>query len=105
MKMGKKVLAWGVLVSLMVGLASPVLAASTPIESVAAIEQLLYGQPQGGPLVARLDKMEKDLFGETKSGALIVRIENLNRYIQSSDIAGPSLSLRLNAIEWMVYEP
>jgi hypothetical protein len=104
MKMGKKVLAWGVLVSLMVGLASPVLAASTPIESVAAIEQLLYGQAQGGPLVARLDKMEKDLFGETKSGALIVRIENLNRYIQSSDIAGPSLSLRLNAIEWMVYE-
>ena len=55
--MGKKVLAWGVLVSLMVGLASPVLAASTPIESVAAIEQLLYGQPQGGPLVARLDKI------------------------------------------------
>lgn len=77
---------------------------ATPMENLQRVELMLYGKPQGGALINRLNRLEKDLFGETKTGPLLVRIENVNAYLLGGGIEAASLQLRLNAIEWMIYQ-
>lgn len=76
----------------------------TPLESLKEIEIMLYGKAQVGALIDRLDQLEYDVFGETKTGPILVRIENLNSYLMSGMGTPNSLQLKLNAVEWMVYQ-
>ncbi|MGI6037390.1 MAG: hypothetical protein ACOYD6_04100 [Limnochordia bacterium] len=100
-----KRITWILLCSLIVSVIGPVgTAMASPVEGLATVENMLYGQQQGGALVSRLERLERDLFGETKSGALIVRINNINQYLLSSEVRGASLTMQLNALEWMVHE-
>ena len=50
-------------ITTMPGIALASRAEQTPLEKIAAAEQMVYGQEQTGSLVERTNKMEKDLFG------------------------------------------
>ena len=85
--------------------AVPALAqANTPLESIRQLEVMLYGQAQGGALIERIERLEKDVFGETKTGPILVRVDNPTGYLASGIGGENSLNLKLNAIEWMVYQ-
>ena len=68
------------------GIALASRAEQTPLEKIAAAEQMVYGQEQTGSLVERTNKMEKDLFGLPGREALMAkveRLENENSFLQS----------------------
>ncbi|NMB46089.1 MAG: hypothetical protein GX998_06715 [Firmicutes bacterium] len=101
----RKTVAFGLVICLLFVMASPVWADSgTPLESLRQIEIMLYGKAKVGALIERLDQLENDVFGETKTGPILVRIENLNTYLMSGIGSENSLQLKLNAVEWMVYQ-
>ena len=100
----KKIIALNLVVCLLGILAVPVSAqANTPLENIRQLEIMLYGQAQGGALIERLERLERDVFGETKTGPILVRVT-------TSAVTFPvgwvqrALNLKLNAIEWMVYQ-
>ena len=67
----KKVIALNLVVCLLGLFAVPALAqANTPLESIRQLEVMLYGQAQGGYLIERIERLEKDVFGETKTGPI-----------------------------------
>ena len=101
----KKAVSMSLVVCLLAVMAPPVWANSgMPLENLKEIEIMLYGKPQVGALIDRLDQLEYDVFGETKGGPILVRIENLNSYLMSGIGSPNSLQLKLNAVEWMVYQ-
>ena len=101
----KKIVALNLVVCLLGILAVPVSAqANTPLENIRQLEIMLYGQAQGGALIERLERLERDVFGETKTGPILVRVDNLSSYLSSGLGTESSLNLKLNAIEWMVYQ-
>jgi hypothetical protein len=103
--MKKRFVAIVLVVSLLAVMAAPVWAETgTPLEGLRQIEVSLYGQLQDGALVERLNNLENDVFGEQKAGPILVRIENLNAYLMVGSGTPDSLQLKLNAIEWMVYQ-
>ena len=103
--MKRRFVAMGLVISLLVVLAAPVWAeAGTPLEGLKQVEVALYGQVQQGALIERLNGLEYDVFGEQKAGPILVRIENLNTYLMLGSGTPDSLQLKLNAIEWMVYQ-
>ena len=103
--MKRRFVAIGLVISLLVVLAAPVWAeAGTPLEGLKQVEVALYGQVQQGALIERLNGLEYDVFGEQKAGPILVRIENLNTYLMLGSGTPDSLQLKLNAIEWMVYQ-
>jgi hypothetical protein len=74
------------------------------LENVRQLEVMLYGQAQGGALIERIERLERDVFGESKTGPILVRVDNLTAYLSSGIGGENSLNLKLNAIEWMVYQ-
>ena len=101
----KRIIALNLVVCLLGLFAVPALAqANTPLESIRQLEVMLYGQAQGGALIERIERLEKDVFGETKTGPILVRVDNLTGYLASGIGSENSLNLKLNAIEWMVYQ-
>lgn len=80
-------------------------AESSPLQSLADLERMLYGQEsQGGSLITRLERIEKDLFGRVERGALLVRIEKVRSFVDLGGIDGSSLKVKIAAVEWMVYQ-
>ena len=75
-------------------------AEQTPLERIAVAEQLVYGAEQTGSLVERTAKMEKDLFGLPGREALMAKVERIYSYVRLSSPAEPSLTYKLNALEW-----
>lgn len=101
----RRTVAFALVVCLLVVMASPAWAdTGTPLEGLRRIEVMLYGKAHVGALVERLDRLENDVFGETKSGPILVRIENLSAYLLSGVGTEESLQLKLNAVEWMIYQ-
>ena len=72
----------------------------TPLDKIAASEQLVYGQEQTGSLVERTNKMEKDLFGLPGREALMAKVEKIYSYVRETTAATPALTYKLNALEW-----
>jgi hypothetical protein len=84
-------------------LPAPVFAArteQTPLEKIAVAEQLVYGKEQTGSLVERTNKMEKDLFGAPGREALMAKVERIYLYVRETTTASPSLTYKMNALEW-----
>lgn len=101
----KKTVAFSLVICMLWVLAVPVWAdAGTPLDSLREIEVLLYGKPKAGALIDRLDELEMDVFGTTKAGPILVRIDNLNGYLLAGSGTPNSLQLKLNAVEWLVYQ-
>ena len=68
------------------------------------IEQSLYGQvtPLEAGLLARIERIEKDLFGNPQTGSLISRVDNL-KALATVGTGGSSLIMKLNCAEWMIF--
>ena len=82
------------------GIALASRAEQTPLEKIAAAEQMVYGQEQTGSLVERTNKMEKDLFGLPGREALMAKVERIYGYVRETSAASPSLAYKMNALEW-----
>lgn len=101
----KKTVAFSLVICILGVMAAPVWAdAGTPLDSLKQIEVLLYGKPNAGALIDRLDELETDVFGAITAGPILVRIENLNSYLLAGTGTPNSLQLKLNAVEWLVYQ-
>ncbi|MGE5576874.1 MAG: hypothetical protein ACM3TT_06745 [Syntrophothermus sp.] len=74
----------------------------SPLTGLGDAEKAVYGQEQGGSLLQRVDRLEKDLFGRTQPGALIARIDNIQLFLSGNSGPGPSLTVKLNVLEWFV---
>lgn len=84
-------------------LPTPIFAAKleqTPLEKIAAVEQLVYGMEQTGSLIERTNKMEKDLFGLPGREALMAKVERIYAYVRETSVNSPSLLYKMNALEW-----
>ena len=75
-------------------------AEQTPLEKIAVAEQMVYGTEQTGSLVERTNKLEKDLFGLPGREALMAKVERIYVYVRETTPVSPSLSYKLNALEW-----
>lgn len=74
-------------------------------QSLFDVEAILYGAPGDGPILPRLERVERDVYGRVQDGeVLIVRIERLAHLFSSNLSSGASLLLTLNAIEWMIFQ-
>lgn len=75
--------------------------ANTADDKLAAVEITLYGAVQTGPLLDRINKLEKDYEGGHPGGSIMDRINDL--YDATYDNSnGPSLITQMNALEWAV---
>lgn len=73
---------------------------NTADDKLAAVEQVLYGTVQTGPLAERIIKLENE-FGDTKTGSMMNRVDKL--YNQTFDNEStPSLITQMNALEWAI---
>ncbi len=87
------------------GVPAVVQAETTPLETLAAMETMLYGYAtKDGSMVTRLESLETDLFGQPQRGALLVRIERVRSYLDVGGLDGNPLRLKLAALEWMMYQ-
>lgn len=99
----RKITVVTVLVSLVLSI-TPLVWAATPLEQLAEIEVSLFGAPQSGALLQRLDHAESALFGKpVSSGAIVARTDNLAKLVAGGG-SGVSLIMKLNAAEWMIFQ-
>lgn len=71
----------------------------TPLRSLEIVEEMLYGEPQAGSLLERIQSVELDIYGKTQDGAVLMRIDRVLTFLQDSDGDG-GLQLLLNLAEW-----
>ncbi len=68
------------------------------------IETIVYGSPQGGGLLARLNNAEKDVFGRELPGSLTERQTAMLDFLEKGTSTQPSLLLKLSVAEWAVVQ-
>jgi len=68
------------------------------VQDLEAMEKILYGVPQSGSVLARIEKVEKDLIGDTLSGTLMERAQTLKTFILTGTPEEPSLDFKIRAI-------
>lgn len=66
------------------------------------IETIVYGAPQGGGLLPRLSKAEKDVFGRELPGSLTERQTAILNFLEKETATQPSLLFKLAVTEWAV---
>lgn len=74
----------------------------TVLDKASAVEKIIYGAEQTGSLVERTSKLEKDMYGVETKDALVTKLDRIHTYVRESSTAGPSFSLKLNAVEWIL---
>lgn len=69
-------------------------------QSLERIETIVYGVPQGGGLLPRLNKVEKDIFGRELPGSLTERQTAMLDFLEKGNANQPSLLFKLAIAEW-----
>lgn len=74
-------------------------------ERLSQLEEIIFGRSQAdvASLVQRVEQLERELYGETRTGPLLTRVEHMYEELIAGGL-GHSLLLRLNAVEWMLYQ-
>lgn len=68
---------------------------------LSAIEKAAYGGEQTGPLLDRVNKLERDFEGKHPNESIMDRVDGLyNRMFDNQN--GPSILTQLNAVEWTI---
>lgn len=81
---------------------SLVFAAPEDIEgSLSSMEVATYGKAQAGPVMERIERLEREYNGRLNSGSMTSRIDALYDELYTNDNA-PSKEALMNAIEWNV---
>ena len=74
-------------------------------DKIKAMEVMLYGAPQEGSLLERMDNIEYDVNGLMTSEPILVRIDEMYEYLQGASEEGEaSFATRLNIVEWRLNE-
>ena len=63
--------------------------ASPLVKDLESMEKILYGLPQSGSVLSRVEKIERDLIGDTLSGTLMERVNTLKAFILTLSIRVP----------------
>lgn len=71
-------------------------------QTLERIETIVYGAPQGGGLIARLEHAEKDVFGRELPGSLTERQTAMLDFLEKGSTTQPSLLFKLSVAEWAV---
>lgn len=74
---------------------------NTADDKLAAIETAVYGGPQTGALVDRINRLERDYEGKHPNGGMMDRINYLYDFTFDNS-ASPSLITQMNALEWTI---
>lgn len=79
--------------------------ASSLPEKLSQLEDVIFGRDRAdtGSLVERVEALERELYGSPERGPLLARVEDMYELLIGGG-TGRSLLLRLNAIEWMLYQ-
>ena len=102
--MKKEFFCWAALFALALGVFSPEMAGAegSAVQILAGVETQLYGSPQGGGIVDRLARSEKDLFGRELPGNITERQQALSTFLERGGEGQPSLLFKLGVGEWAV---
>lgn len=68
---------------------------------LADVERAAYGGVQTGPIIERINRLEKDFTGTHPSGSIMERTDVLYDMMFNND-RGPSVLTQLNAVEWSI---
>lgn len=71
-------------------------------QTLERIETIVYGAPQGGGLLARLNNAEKEVFGRELPGSLTERQTAMLSFLEKGTTTQPSLLFKLSVAEWAV---
>ena len=73
-------------------------------QTLERIEIIVYGSPQGGGLLSRLNAAEKDVFGRELPGSLTERQTAMLDFLEKGTMTQPSLLFKLSVAEWAVIQ-
>ena len=73
-------------------------------QTLERIEIIVYGSPQGGGLLSRLNSAEKDVFGRELPGSLTERQTAMLDFLEKGTTTQPSLLFKLSVAEWAVIQ-
>jgi len=73
-------------------------------QTLERIEIIVYGSPQGGGLLSRLNTAEKDVFGRELPGSLTERQTAMLDFLEKGTTTQPSLLFKLSVAEWAVIQ-
>ena len=73
-------------------------------QTLERIEIIVYGSPQGGGLLSRLNAAEKDVFGRELPGSLTERQTAMLDFLEKGTTTQPSLLFKLSVAEWAVIQ-
>lgn len=76
--------------------------ATPAFQTLERIETIVYGAPQGGGLLPRLSKAEKDVFGRELPGSLTERQTAMLDFLEKGTATLPSLLFKLGVAEWAI---
>ena len=71
-------------------------------QTLERIETIVYGSPQGGGLLSRLNTAEKEVFGRELPGSLTERQTAMLDFLEKGTTTQPSLLFKLSVAEWAV---
>ncbi|MEG1501797.1 MAG: hypothetical protein RRZ70_06080 [Synergistaceae bacterium] len=75
----------------------------TPVfQTLERVEIITYGNVQGGGLLPRLNKVEKDIFGRSLPGSLTERQTAMLNFLEKGTDTQPSLLFKISVAEWAV---
>lgn len=82
----------------------------TVMDKLNALDTEVYGMPQTGSLVDRIEGIEKSIYETLLNGAILARADNLYSLVFDNTTAHTSFMMQLNAVEWalshnLTYEP
>lgn len=77
--------------------------AASPVRRLIDMEELLYGAPQEGPVVGRLESVERAIFGDIGPGTLPERLERCWNFVQGDRAGSMNLKFKLKAAEWIMF--
>ena len=73
-------------------------------QTLERIETIVYGSPQGGGLLSRLNTAEKEVFGRELPGSLTERQTAMLDFLEKGTTTQPSLLFKLSVAEWAVIQ-
>ncbi len=82
---------------------SVVFAAESVDEPLSLLEKVVYGSPQAGPILPRLNKLERDVFGRVMPGSIKDREKNLMNFLIYGTDRDLPLTVKVDAVEWTVF--
>lgn len=71
-------------------------------DKLAQVEKAIYGAPQTGALVDRINKLDQELFAISTKEAIMFKADKIYDYTFTTTHASTSLMAKLNALEWSI---